>query len=951
MGFLERVHQQRSFTLTGSVRDPALARLLSGGRASAAGPLVNEFTMFTCAAVFNAVDQIASDLAKLPLDLKKRLDAGGADDFVDAKAYKLLKFAPNPECTSMVFRRTLMLHALVSKGGFAEIERDGADRPTALWFLESNRVAPFYDRGAVAPDGRKSPLRYRVDGKEIFEARDILHIQGLGPDVSGGFEMVQIAREAIGLALASQAFAAAFFGNGTRFGGILMAKDRDLDPGDEDSKAITAAVESLHTRADKAFRLLVLGAGFEYKETGVRPNEAQMKEIRDQQVMEIARFFNMPLHKLKLAIAGAVSYSSVEMFDLDYYKGPILTWSTLWEQELNAKLVPRLEWGRQFFKHNVRAFLRADFKSQNEGLALARVHGVVNADEWREYLDMNPQPNGQGKLYLVQSAQVPMDKLVELTNAQIEKVKQPPPAPAAAPGDTPDDRQMREQLAAAEARVLAAEQLATEARAEADRERDTRIAIEASGAASAEQLAAAVAREQDANARAVQFGALSETLRADHAAMLLARDTLAQQLAEEQSARGAAERAAHEATERATAAADAEQRAVAAAEDAREDAAVARAAADEATRLEQEARAALAAREAPCTICNDVGLLPERGMSDPVGQLPCSCPAGVLQAARIQAQVAVGQAEAASAARDTAERSVVEAIAEAARAAALAEEAQARVADLEAAQTASAERAAVLTSDLDATRASLAVAEQARVDAEAAAGEATAEAARVAALAAEADARAAALEASEAAAVAQRALGASELAALRASTEAAEQARVDAERVAEEARAAAAEERTRLADLVTSTRRAEISRLTSVLTAHRGLIVEAMGRMIRWETSKARRHQATPEKLRGWIDSYYVTHEDTCCDALLPAVRVHLAWQQSAEDPVTVTREVVREHIAESVRQLRAVANADQDELHALLERMLQRWEDERPAALADRILREEIDYVRAYQV
>ena len=140
-------------------------------------------------------------------------------------------------------------------------------------------------------------------------------------------------------------------------------------------------------------------------------------------------------------------------------------------------------------------------------------------------------------------------------------------------------------------------------------------------------------------------------------------------------------------------------------------------------------------------------------------------------------------------------------------------------------------------------------------------------------------------------------------------------------------------------------RSAEQALVASVMSAHRALIVDAMGRMVRRETEKARRHQATPEKLRAWIEVFYPTHEETCVDALRPAIRAHLAWQQSIEDVETVTLGLVREHIAESVKQLRAVVALVPEEIPQNLERMLMRWEQQRPDRLADRILQKEIDH------
>jgi hypothetical protein len=82
------------------------------------------------------------------------------------------------------------------------------------------------------------------------------------------------------------------------------------------------------------------------------------------------------------------------------------------------------------------------------------------------------------------------------------------------------------------------------------------------------------------------------------------------------------------------------------------------------------------------------------------------------------------------------------------------------------------------------------------------------------------------------------------------------------------ARALAETARTAAEAAIETQRAAEHTRLVGMVAAHRGLIVDAMGRMVRRETEKARRHQATPAKLRAWADVFYVGHEDICLEAL-----------------------------------------------------------------------------------
>lgn len=766
-----------SFTL----KDPALNKFFGYGARSVAGPVVNEFTMFTCAAVYAAINQISSDVSKLPCNLKMRRTDGGADDYTASKAYRLLKFSPNPEMRSMVFRQTITKDALVGKGGFAEIERDSLGRPANLWYLEPHRVQPFYDMGKVGPDGRRDPLRYKVDGDggQIFEARDILHIHGMSPDGVVGFEMVQVAREAIGLALASQQFAAAFFGNGTRFGGVLSSDTLDLD--DEQKEKIRTDIEALHAKADKAFRLLVLGAGFKFTESGVKPNEAQMKEIRDQQVMEIARFYNMPLYKMKLAMPGAVSYNSTEMQALDYYQGSLLNWITIWEQELDAKLISPLEWGRQYFKHNEKALLRGDFKTRQEGLATMHDRGVISANDWLALEDMNPQPGGQGGTYLVQGAMIPKDLLVELTQAKIEKEKkdaQPDPPPAATGGPSESE------VNAIRERAERAEAIAEEWRAKDAEARERLAAAEASGTATTEELAARRHEVLTLINLREQFEAVA---RDKSAALEQANLELSQRVQQEADAREASNLAAAEAS-------------------------------------------ALAER---------------------------------IEQARVEAV----------------------------------ERMEAALVELE--------RARVAHADIAAAQA---LADEARSEVERLTTEATAAQSAAESAATELAAKHGHLRATES----ERDAAHGEIAALRKAVEAAE------------------------------------ARQTAIMAANRGLILDAMSRMARRECQHAKSKQQTQDKLKRWLVAFPELHEAVCVEALLPAIRAHLAWIGSSDDPVSRTETFAREHIQTFAAQLRTVIDADPQDYQAMLDRVLTRWETERPNAVADAFLTEAVQHVRS---
>ena len=872
---------------------------------STAGVNVSETTAFMCAAVWDAVSQIAGDIAALPLVFYKRRQDGGKEKFVASKLYKLLHDEPNGEMSAMVFRRVITLHALIYGNGFAEIQRDLGGRPIALWPIHPNRVR-------ILRSGSRAPLQYEIDGgKAIIDSGDMLHLQGLGADGIQGFNLIAYAREALGLAMASEKFAASFFGNGTRFGGVLSS-DQDLDP--EQVVEIMKRIENLHKQADKAFRLLVLGAGFKFQDSGTTPNDAQMQQIRDQQVYEVARFFGIPPHKLKQL--DRATNNNIEQQDLEYYKGCLLRWITLWEQELNRKLVPDLEYRLQFFKHNVDALLRGDITSRYTALGIARDKGIINADEWRELEDMNPQPNGQGQLYLVQSAQIPVDKLADLVDAQVAATKaksEPPkaPTPPAQPPQQNGDPNAEAMAAAANARAERAEQLAAES---AQRVQEL---TEALATANTEQtdamraeLAKLVAVCETQTVLAHEARAEAEQLRI----ALTEREAKALELAE---AKGAADAARDEAHQR-----------VAAADAKLAEALVEMATATELASLAEQAKA-------------DAEQLAET--------LRAHAESATTDKATAEAKAAEAERLAAEQARDTASTREALTMAETLVSSLQADVEQRRIEAERLAATLEAETAR-LASELEQrsaeTTEAIARAEATVVEIGTIRSQIERSESRGAELQSTVEALQRQIELMEATLSQTQTSHLTQLAELQIGLDRMQAELMAAQQAAQNER----EQRELLATALAEHKTVERVKQERMIAAIRRSVVEAVGRMAHRASDKARKHQATPAKLRTWLEKDFAKlHEATCMEAFSVPVQAHLAWKGAADGLVDVaTRELVTNHTNEFIGTIETALRAAPEDFHATLEQVLSRWDDEHAERVADIILADQIAYLRA---
>jgi HK97 family phage portal protein len=436
LGLVRRVRDSLRSYWSGPLtsNSPEIARLWATHPASS-GVTVNENTALRYSAFFGAVNLISSQLATPPLFLLKRDEDNGKSRFpVSNPLYRLIHDRPNPEMSSFEWRKVMQTHALTWPGGFSEIERDDANKPVALWPLVPGRVRPF----RATPD---SDLQYLVDniggGTVILDRMDVIHIKGLTVDGVNGLSMVDQMSDSLGLGIAAERFGSGFYGNGASFGGVISYPN---DPTDLVKKNTRETLAARHQGVQNAHRLLALYGGAKYEQIGIAPNLAQFLETRQFQVTEVARWFNIPPHKL-----GDLSRSTnnnIEQQDIDFYKSTMLPWFTAWEQELWYKLVPRLEQNLQIIEFFVDGLLRGDVAARGEFYAKQSLAGAITPNEIRSAENRNKIPGGD--ISLVPLNSIPLSLIeayyqaeIDSKNAATEVAKRPPPEPKPPIDQTP----------------------------------------------------------------------------------------------------------------------------------------------------------------------------------------------------------------------------------------------------------------------------------------------------------------------------------------------------------------------------------------------------------------------------------------------------------------------------------------------------------------------------------
>ena len=369
---------------------------------TSSGKPVNETTAMQMTAVYSCVRILSETVAGLPLNVYKYNDSGGKEKAFKHPLYRLLHDEPNPEMTSFAFRETLMSHLLLWGNAYAQIIRNARGEVIALYPLMPNKMTVdrdqngrlfySYQRGAEDPGalGRSS----RVN----LAPTDVLHIPGLGFDGLIGYSPIAMAKNAIGLAIATEEYGAKFFANGAAPSGVLEHPGTIKDP-----QRVKESWNSAYQGSANAHKIAVLEDGMKYTPIGIAPEQAQFLETRKFQINEIARIFRVPPHML--ADLEKSSFSNIEQQSLEFVKYTLDPWVVRWEQSMCRVLFSESEKPSYFIKFNVDGLLRGDYASRMSGYATARQNGWMSANDIRELENLDRiAPELGGDLYLINGA-------------------------------------------------------------------------------------------------------------------------------------------------------------------------------------------------------------------------------------------------------------------------------------------------------------------------------------------------------------------------------------------------------------------------------------------------------------------------------------------------------------------------------------------------------------------
>lgn len=351
------------------------------------GIRVTESSALGFAAYFAAVRVISGSLAVTPMSLYDRSTKAIA---LANQVHKLIHSAPGGFLTPYNYKRVMALQAIIHGRALAYIHRDGRFNPIRLEPLERSDV--------MIEKLSNGDLRYSVPKKGLTNVESFNMIDVLPYSLDGYAELtpLRLAAGAIALGTSSEDLQTTAYSKGLHTGGVLtlpprMALTESDEEGNSTADALRNQFYTTYQGQENWHKVIVLEQGMNFQYLTMPLKDAELIATRNFQVLEIARFFGVPPHKL--AHLDKMTTGNIEQQNIEYVQDAVLPLAKSFEEEHLQKLIPEADQTRFYIKVNLSALMRGDTKNRADYYAQAlgsRAPAWMTQNEVRELEDLPP---------------------------------------------------------------------------------------------------------------------------------------------------------------------------------------------------------------------------------------------------------------------------------------------------------------------------------------------------------------------------------------------------------------------------------------------------------------------------------------------------------------------------------------------------------------------------------
>lgn len=348
--------------------------------------------------VYRCVNLLSDSIASLPLYPYKYKE--NWKYIVEDNLYNVLNVQPNPLQGRYTFLKEMIVNMLMKGNAYILITRMKDGTVERLDILDSD------DTEVIIVDGT---IKYRsISTKKIFDSSQIIHIMNYSVNGYVGVSTLTYAAETLSIAYESEQHTKNFFSAGASLSGILSPKDGVNLTKDRAARAKQDFINSLNSDlGGTSGGVVVLDSGLQYQPISISPEQSQLIQSRQYNVIDICRYFNVPP---ALAFDQNGKYATSEQQMLDFLNGTLTPMLEKIENEMFRKLFTQSEWLESDLRFDAENLLRLDATTRATYYTQMFNLGAYSTNEIREKINAK-YPVQNGNKHFIQVNLQPLDNL------------------------------------------------------------------------------------------------------------------------------------------------------------------------------------------------------------------------------------------------------------------------------------------------------------------------------------------------------------------------------------------------------------------------------------------------------------------------------------------------------------------------------------------------------------
>ena len=366
-----------------------------GGGGRAAGVSITPESSMRSTTVWRCTTLISGTMMSAPMGVYRRLPDGGREFVADHPYNRFLQVEPNEDMSGPEFIELQAIAMLLRGNGYGLMRQARNGVITSIDYYHPAKVFPFRS------SDRSVWYRFTNDdgSEEDHHASYVIHFRGPGRDAGGIRALSAIAHhaQAIGINIATRDYTAGQFERG------LLTNDYFQFPEGISKEQRADFKEYLRKRAQgvaNAHNPLLLEKNGEWKRVSISAKDAQLLELLQYSVVDVARIFGTPPHMIGETSAATTWGTGIEQMTIGFKLYTVMPHMRRFAKELSRKLFPvtGARASDLFVDFDVESMQVGDSKSQGEYFSRAlggnQLPGWMSRNEVRRMKNLPPIPDG-----------------------------------------------------------------------------------------------------------------------------------------------------------------------------------------------------------------------------------------------------------------------------------------------------------------------------------------------------------------------------------------------------------------------------------------------------------------------------------------------------------------------------------------------------------------------------